>query len=192
MGLDLEHTNQSNLIITDVGEITITVDNLEVAQFIYLLINSEKIRHVIDTIISKVVLILGRFTPERKIFLDAIREELRKHDYLPIVFDFDKPSSRDTQETVTTIARLAKFIIADLTDPRSIPQELVSIVETLPSVPVQPILEFGFEPWGMYDHIKRYSSVLDLYAYDDLESLLKSLEKIIIPQAEAKSSELTS
>ena len=84
------------------------------------------------------------------------------------------------------------LIIADITDPRSIPQELVSIVETLPSVPVQPILEFGFEPWGMYDHIKRYSSVIDLYVYDDLEGLLKSLEKMIIPLSEAKSSELAS
>lgn len=54
----------------------ITVDNLEVAQFIYLLLNNEKIRQVIDTITSKVVLILGRFTDERKSVIDAIREEL--------------------------------------------------------------------------------------------------------------------
>jgi len=49
-----------NLIITDDNEPTITVDNLEVAQFIYLLLNNQKIRDVIDTITSKVVLILGR------------------------------------------------------------------------------------------------------------------------------------
>ena len=39
----------------------------------YLLLNNEEIRHVIDTITSKVVLILGRFMPERKAILDAIR-----------------------------------------------------------------------------------------------------------------------
>ena len=32
---------------------TVTVDNLEVAQFIYLLLNNERIRHAIDTITSK-------------------------------------------------------------------------------------------------------------------------------------------
>ena len=42
------------------------VDDLEVAQFIYLLLNNQNVRQVIDTITSKIVLILGRFTPERK------------------------------------------------------------------------------------------------------------------------------
>ena len=116
------------------------LDNLEVAQFIYLLLNNQKIRHVIDTITSKVVLILGRFTPERKAILDAIRDELRKRDYLPVLFDFEKPSSRDITETVSTLAHMAKFVIADITDAKSIPQELMAIVPTLPSVPVQPLL----------------------------------------------------
>jgi hypothetical protein len=57
----------------------------------YLLLHNQKIRDVIDTITSKVVLILGRFTPERKEVLDASRDELRKRDYLPVLFDFDKP-----------------------------------------------------------------------------------------------------
>ena len=119
---------------------TITVDNLEVAQFIYLLLNNQKIRHVIDTITSKVVLILGRFTPERKAVLDAIRDELRKRDYLPVLFDFEKPNNRDITETVSTLAHMARFVIADITDAKSIPQELMAIVPTLPSVPVQPLL----------------------------------------------------
>jgi hypothetical protein len=83
------------LIITPSNEPEITVDNIEIAQFIYLLLNNQKIRDVIDTITSKVVLILGRFTPQRKAVLDALREELRRRDYLPILFDFDKPASRD-------------------------------------------------------------------------------------------------
>ena len=37
---------------------------------------------MIDTITSKVVLILGRFTAERKAVLDALREELSKRHYL--------------------------------------------------------------------------------------------------------------
>jgi hypothetical protein len=89
--LKLEGAKQHNLNVSNFGEPAIMVDNLEVAQFIYLLLNNEKIRQVIDTITSKVVLILGRFTSERKAVLDAIRDSLRQRDYLPVLFDFDKP-----------------------------------------------------------------------------------------------------
>jgi uncharacterized protein YjbI with pentapeptide repeats len=188
--LELEGAEQSNLIITPPDEPTITVDDLEVAQFIYLLLNNKKIRHVIDTITSKAVLILGRFTPERKAVLDAIREELRKHNYLPILFDFEKPATRDTQETINTLAGLVRFIIADITDPKSIPQELVSVVEKLPSVPVQPLLKLGSEQWGMYDHIKRYHSVLPIYYYDTLNDLIASLGEKAITLADTKAKEL--
>ena len=68
---------QADLIITRDDQPEITVDNLEVAQFICLLLNNEWIRHVIGTITSKVVLILGRFTPERKAVLDALRRPAR-------------------------------------------------------------------------------------------------------------------
>ena len=115
-------TKQHGLIITPTTEPTVTVDDLEVAQFVYLLLHNEKIRDVIDTVTSKVVLILGRFTPERNAVLDAIREELRNRHYVPILFDFDVPAGRDITETVTLLARMALFIIADLTEPSSIPE----------------------------------------------------------------------
>ena len=56
--------------------------------------------------------------------MHALREELRKRDYLPILFDFAVPATRDITETVSLLARMARFIIADLTDPSSIPKEL--------------------------------------------------------------------
>jgi len=70
-GLKVERTKQQNLVITRAEEPTVTVDNIEVAQFIYLLLHNPKIRDVIDTIGRKAVLILGRFTPERKAVLDC-------------------------------------------------------------------------------------------------------------------------
>ena len=141
-GLKLRDTEQRDLVITPEGEPGVTVDNIEVAQFIYLLMKNEKIRDVIDTVGKKAVLILGRFTPERKAVLDALREELRKRDYLPILFDFEKLVSRDLTATVSTLANLARFIIADLTDPSSIPYELGTVIPTTP-VPIQPILQSG-------------------------------------------------
>jgi len=112
-GLRLKDAVQKDLIITPFDEPAISVDNLEVAQFLYLLLHNEKICQAIDTITTKAVLILGNFKPERKAILDAVREELRNLHYLPILFDFDKPSTRNTLETVTLLARLARFIYSN-------------------------------------------------------------------------------
>ncbi len=97
-----EITRQTNLIVTPEGEPTISIDNINIAQFVYLILHNEDIRKVIDTITSKVVLILGRFIPERKEYLEAVREVLRNRGYVPVVFDFEKPSSRNALETVRT------------------------------------------------------------------------------------------
>src|SRR5205814_6179205 len=166
------------------------VDNLEVAQFIYLLLNNKKIRDVIDTITSKVVFILGRFTPERKIILDAIREELRKRNYTPVLFDFDKPASRDITETISTLAHMARFVIADITDAKSIPQELMAIVPSLPSVPVQPLILESQREYGMFEHFTRFPWVLPAYRYTDEASLILSLQENVIAPAEQKVKEL--
>ena len=186
----LDRAVQPNLVITPYGESPpIQADDLEVAQFIYLLVHNAKLRNVIDTVGKKAVLILGRFTTERKLVLDSIRESLRKNGYLPILFDFERPSSRDTQETVTILAGMSRFIVADITDPKSIPQELASIVPNLPSVPVQPVLQAGYEPWGMYDHIRRFPWVLPLVCYVDSAALIGDMEAKVIGPAEEKARE---
>lgn len=93
--LKLKNTKQSGLVISRADEPAITVDDLEVAQFIYLLLNNHKLRNAIQTITSKAVLILGRFTPQQKIILDTLRTALRRYDYVPILFDFEVPERRD-------------------------------------------------------------------------------------------------
>jgi uncharacterized protein YjbI with pentapeptide repeats len=152
-----DRTNQQNLVITPDWKGVITVDNIEVAQFIYLLLNNQAIRKVIDTITSKAVLILGRFSEERKPVLDAIRDELRKHNYLPIVFDFQPSTNQTTIETIKTLAGMARFIIADITDARSVLQELQAIVPGLPSVAVRLLIKKSEHEHGMLDYIRAYS-----------------------------------
>jgi hypothetical protein len=164
----------------ELGEVT--VDDLQVAQFIYLLLNNDRIRNVVDTVTSKVVLILGRFTPERKAVLNAVRDELRKRDYVPVIFDFEKPRHRDLTETVRTLASLAKFVIADLTDPSSLPHELATIVPNLPSVPIQPILLVSQREYAMYEHFTPYPWVLDIVPYQpETESWANLVERVIGP-----------
>ena len=146
-----EGTKQQDLVITPLGEPEVTTDDLEVAQFIYLLLRNEKLQRVIDTITSKVVLILGRFSSERKTVLDALKDELRKRNYVPVVFDFEKPRSGTTINTITLLARMARFVIADISDAKSVLQELQAIVPSSPKLPVQPIIVAGQKEPGMFE-----------------------------------------
>jgi uncharacterized protein YjbI with pentapeptide repeats len=198
--VNLEGATQNNLVITAHDEPIITVDNFKIAQFVYLLLNNAEIREVIDTITSKVVLILGRFTPERKAVLDALKEELRKHNYSPVLFDFEKPASRDLTGTISTLAHLARFIVVDLTDPSSAPHEVATVIpQTI--VPVQPLL--SQEPllvngkvierraYSMFKDLqRRYHWVLPTYAYTDQAHLLATLQERVIAPAEQKAQEL--
>ena len=99
---------QKALVINDDGELAVTADNLQVAEFVHLLLRNPQIREVLDTVTRKLVLILGRFTPDRKAVLDAVRERLQHYDLVPVVVDFDVPAQRNVTETVTLLARLPR------------------------------------------------------------------------------------
>jgi uncharacterized protein YjbI with pentapeptide repeats len=179
--IKLSGTKMKDLIITKKDKPKVMVDNLEVAQFIYLLLNNEKIRDIIDTIGEKGVLILGRFTDERKAVLDAIRDRLRELGFVPMMFDFEKPSQRDFTETIKTLAGMSRFIIADITNPRSSPLELQA---TMPDymIPFVPIIQESEEPFAMFRDLKqKYGDwVLDVLEYDTADNLLLVLEKAVV------------
>jgi uncharacterized protein YjbI with pentapeptide repeats len=169
----------------------ITVDNLEVAQFIYLILNNQKIRDVINTITSKAVLILGRFTPpERKVILTAMKEKLRQMNFLPIVFDFERPTDRDFTETLMTLTGMSLFVIADITNPKSSPLELQTTVPNY-MVPFVPILQAGETPFSMFADLQnKYGWVLDVRTYDTQAQLIRCFEEAIVKPALDKHDQL--
>jgi uncharacterized protein YjbI with pentapeptide repeats len=59
--VELAEADQSNLIIT-YSSPDVIADNLEVAQFIYLLLNHKKLRDVFNSVTERGVLLLGRFS----------------------------------------------------------------------------------------------------------------------------------
>jgi hypothetical protein len=179
---------QHNLIITRPDEPTVTVDNIEVAQFVYLLLHNEKIRDVIDTIGKKGVLLLGRFTGEgRMVVLERLKEKLRSLGYVPMVFNFDKPKTKDFTETVRLLCNLSHFVIVDITNPRSAPLELQAAVPDY-MVPFVPILQQGEKPFAMFvDLQNKYDWVLrPVVAYASVDRLIEVLEKKVVKRAEAK------
>jgi uncharacterized protein YjbI with pentapeptide repeats len=186
-----EGTKQQNLIITDDDEPVITVDNIKVAQFTYLLLTNKEIRDVIDTIGKKGVLLLGRFTEGRIAVLERLREELRKRDFLPMVFNFDKPKVKNFTETVRLLAGLSHFVIVDITNPRSAPLELQATVPEY-MIPFVPIIEKGEEPFAMFRDlwIKHREWVLDPIRYPSVNRLIEVLDTEIVRPAQARFADL--
>ena len=186
-----EGTKQQDLIITPEDEPAVTVDDLEVAQFVYLLLHNEKIRRVIDTVGKKGVLLLGRFTEGRIRVLERLREELRKRDYVPIIFNFDKPETKDFTETVRLLAGLSKFVIADITNPKSSPLELQATVPEI-MVPFQPIIAQGEKPFAMLQDlwIKHRDWVFEPIEYSSIDRLIETMDAEIIDPAERRFDEL--
>jgi hypothetical protein len=166
------------------------VDNLEVAQFVHLLLDNEKIRGVIDTIGKKGILILGRFIDERKAVLDALSTALRQRDFLPMVFNFERPTQRDFTETIMTLAGLSLFVIVDITNPRSAPLELEAAIPDY-MIPFVPIIAEGEAPFAMIVDLQRkFNWVLEVLEYDSIDHLLAGLQDAVIVPALQKHREL--
>jgi hypothetical protein len=85
---------------------------------------------------------------------------------------------------------MARFVIADISDAKSVLQELRAIVPELPSVPVQPVIIATQEEPGMFDFYQGRPSFLPVHRYDTPEQLLADLSDRVIGSAEAKASEL--
>jgi hypothetical protein len=46
--------------------------------------------------------------------LQAIARELRRMEYLPFIFDFDRPAGRNITETVQILVGISRFVVVDL------------------------------------------------------------------------------
>lgn len=100
---------------------------------------------IMSRLAERRVLILGRFTPRRLAVLKAIAAHLKenkkfKGKYEPQIFVFAKPKQRSLVESIVGFAAFSRFVIADLSEPKSIPQELEAIAPRFRSVPIVPII----------------------------------------------------
>lgn len=180
----LDGAKQEELVVTHPKEPALIVEGLELAQFMHLMLKNKSLRRIIDTITSKVVLILGNFSPEWKPTLDKMRIRLRGRGYVPVMFDFEKPKSRDFSETVDLLARMARFVVVDISEPRSTPHELRGIVESVRSVPILPVQRRDYQPYTMFTDLQVYHHVLPVIVYEDSEELMSRFDEEIIGPAE--------
>lgn len=183
--VNLKEAKQHQLIVTQEGEPTVKVDSLEVAQFVYLLLENANLRTILDTIGQKAVLILGRFGEGGIEVLHTIAEGLRESGYLPMIFEFARPADKTYTETVRTLAGLARFVVVDLSGP-SVPQELYATIPHT-KIPFVPILEKGMRPYSMFVDLLEYEWVLKpILEFESSNDLLLQLAERIIGPAETR------
>jgi hypothetical protein len=139
------------------------------------------------------VLILGRFTGRRLEILKGIKAHLAKHSnhYIPELFTFRKPAARDLVEAIIGFAALSRFVIADLSEPKSIQSELEAIVPHFLSVPVIPVINRTGKEYATFSSVQRRENVVKpTVRYRDLGDLITKLDEQVVPMAEKKLAEV--
>lgn len=162
--LQLDGARQQNLIVRyrptgEKEERKELVDGLDLAAFMHFTVSNENITRIINAASRKWVLILGRFTEGRKV-LDAIADSVRKEQFIPVIFDFNRPHDRDLIETVLLLAGMSAFVVVDITDPKSTPLELHAITANY-GVPIFPVMKKGSGGFSLFAPLRRFRCVFE-------------------------------
>ena len=141
------------------------------------------------------VLIFGFFGTDRVENRDALREELRRRDYVPLVFPFTRPPHSNTADIIRAVAPLTRFAIAEMTASPDIEAELAVTLELFLSqtrVPLVPLslLFVSTSTLDMELH-RKYPSVLRPHAYQDSDELHKSFDMVVTRPVAAKLREIS-
>ncbi len=164
----------------------VTVDDLRVAHFISQLEEPEIISKIIDASSNRLVLLLGRFSGPGRTVLRALKRKLRQFDLLAIPFDFPPPDERDTTETIKVLATLSRFVIADVSHPKSVPLELQAIAPHV-MVPIVPIMRSKSSGFSMLVDLQRkYHWVLSPVVYKSKAKLIENVERGIVERANSR------
>lgn len=141
-GAQLRETVQSNLRIGRDESVNVEVNDISFSSLFSLLQDSSQFRDLIDALTQKCVLVLGSFTAVQMPVMRAIEGRLRELGFVPIIFDFQSATQRDFTETIKALAGLSRFIIAEISNPRSAPLELHAVIPNY-QIPVIPLLKKG-------------------------------------------------
>jgi uncharacterized protein YjbI with pentapeptide repeats len=189
----VDDKTRQDLIISvgrDPDDAPLRAHNLHTAQLLALMLDSDGVRRVIDSVGSTLVLILGSFAPEEKVVLDALRDGLKGHGYIAVTFDFARPTQLDYLETVVTLAGMSRFIVADFTNAKEVRAEVAQARSQYKRVPIIPIAKKGVVlPVTMANYFSAEEIDL-LVRYVDVADLVSVLEGSIIGPAEKRANEI--
>jgi uncharacterized protein YjbI with pentapeptide repeats len=168
--------------LDDSEEPMLLVDDIEVAQFLYLLRDHKRLGKIINALTRRLVLLLGPFKDGGLERLRAVAEglkstELYEQKYWPVIFNFEQPDDRDLEEAARLLVGLSRFVIADVGGP-SVGHELAATVASF-HVPFVPIIRQGGKPYALFPSVAREDHVLPLVSYEDTGDLEGRLGKIV-------------
>ncbi|MCC6446836.1 MAG: pentapeptide repeat-containing protein [Armatimonadetes bacterium] len=187
----LEDAEQFDLTLTPPGEPVVTVDTVGMAQLVYLLLHDARLRSLVRVRSPKAAVIFGHFGKEgRREFLTAIKTAVRQAGCIPVLCDFGTHENQTSYERMDVLARLARFVVLDMTDPVNVPQEFAAIIDRLPATAVLPLLKRKSDLWSMYSHLSRHERVLEMREYDSIEELTNGLQNEWLPAAAEKTERL--
>jgi uncharacterized protein YjbI with pentapeptide repeats len=188
--VNLAGARQRDLDIMPAQQPVLSVDSLQTAQLVGMLLHHEKARAEVFSITLNTVLVVGRFPDERQAVLTAVKEALRRGGYAPLVLDFHLPGSGDKNEIVKTLGRMSRFIVADLTEDRRIGDTLDAVVHFLPSIPIQPIGQSGREKYLLDSHYLKYRWVLPFWPFQDPGDVAARFGTEVVEPAERRAAEI--
>lgn len=181
--VDLHATQQQDLVVTPEGRLRITVDGLDAAQYLLLLLQHPALGELGHPLRSTVALILGEFQGNRAEIRDIIAHALREEGYIPLTLYVEEETSRDLLGALRAVIPLVRVAYVDLTGKlfiRSLLEEL-----SWRGVPVQPLVH------GLEEnlHLMPFPSsrrMLPLCLYGDASSLKEKMSGELIPRLRAK------
>jgi len=167
----LDGAIQAHLVLTRspaaahaVPELAITIDHLEAAQFLYLLSQNAYTPAVHSSLTQHIILIVGRFTPERKKAFQTILHDVWERNYVPVLVDVLTLEAHTHAALINALIGMSSGVLVDLSD---VPYTGVMFPRR--SIPVQPVLMQGKverEVFPMFFH-----QMLPIYRYDNTASL---------------------
>jgi hypothetical protein len=166
-----------------------TIDDL---QTLLAHLDGAGVSRMLSDVARRSVLILGRFKDDRKPVLEEIRRQIATppFNYVPILFDFERPQDRTMIESVLRFAAVSRFVIADLSDPKWVLAELQQIVRNFRSLPVVPIIHAAQDEKEAIAEVEGYRWVHPVVRYRDMPHLKQILDASVVQPAEALYAEL--
>ena len=170
---------QANLVITPQGESPIMVDDLETAQFVHLLIAGKKTSLILETVQSRLILVLGNFTTDRGPVLDSIRACLKQNDFTPVVVHLMPPVNRDIENKIRLLSKYVRFVLADFTESKAVLRLLDHFESELTGVPVQTLFRTSAMEISLPESKAQSPYLHSPVAYRDAEDLRGQLQQLL-------------
>jgi uncharacterized protein YjbI with pentapeptide repeats len=110
---------QRRLVLTPRSELPVSLDDLELAQLLSLVLYGRRISSLLHCDSSGVLLVLGRFRGVRAEIAQLLERLLTGRGLAPVWIDLDRPAWREGLKAVRPLFRIARAAVVDFSGLRS-------------------------------------------------------------------------